>query len=108
MTTILKRIRGRTPCHICGEIYPFDHPWCDLLEKLRYTRHEQLPVGTEFSVILRVREGSPITKEVLTKLLSMGKSNGLGAWRSSGSKGRYFFKIEELKDYKEPIPEGRE
>jgi len=73
------------------------------------SQSEQLPIGTEFGCILRVRAESPITKDALIKLLTMGRSNGLGAWRSSGGKGQYCFKLEELEDFTEDgvvIPEG--
>lgn len=66
---------------------------------------EQLPVGTEFQTVLRVRAGSLI-EDMLPLLLDMGKSNGLGAWRGSGGKGSYCYKLKELKDYEEKLPDG--
>jgi hypothetical protein len=67
---------------------------------------EMLPIGTIFEVVLRVRQGSRLTKEALETLLDMGKSNGLGAWRGSGNKGAYVYKIEELPDFKEEFEDG--
>lgn len=61
---------------------------------------EQLPIGTEFKTILRIRAESPLIKH-LDKIFDMGKNNGLGAWRGSGNKGAYMYKLKELKDYKE-------
>ena len=66
---------------------------------------EQLPIGTEFQTVLRVRAGSLI-EDMLPLLLDMGKSNGLGAWRGSGGKGSYCYKLTELKDYEEKLPDG--
>lgn len=66
---------------------------------------EQLPEGTEFETVLRVRAGSMV-EPLLPKLLDMGKSNGLGAWRGSGNRGAYFFKLEKLENYVEKKPEG--
>ncbi len=67
---------------------------------------EQLPVGTQFSTILRVRDKSPIDEKALNVLLSFGKSNGFGAWRSSGGMGAYVYKLKLLPDYVEALPEG--
>lgn len=57
---------------------------------------EQLPIGTILEVHFRVRAGSVITNnnfELLHLLLDMGKNNGLGQWRGSGSKGQYVYKL---------------
>ena len=72
---------------------------------------ERVPAGTEYSMTLRVRADSPLMEEkdgvtVLEVLFDHGKSCGLGAWRGSGQKGAYFYKLEELLDYVEPKPEG--
>lgn len=67
---------------------------------------EALPIGTEYSTVLRVRANSQINEEALVTLFSFGKSNGLGAWRGSGNAGAYCFKLEKLKDYSEKLPEG--
>ncbi len=67
---------------------------------------EILPEGTTFGCILRVRRKSPITKDALKYFLELGKNNGLGAWRGSGHKGAYFWKLKELKNYKEEKPKG--
>jgi hypothetical protein len=67
---------------------------------------ETLPAGAEFGCTLRVRKGSPIDEAALHQLFDYGKNNGLGAWRGSGNKGSYFYNLELLKNYKEPIPEG--
>lgn len=66
---------------------------------------EQLPIGTEFEMTLRVRSASKIN-DMLDILLDMGKNNGLGAWRGSGNKGSYVYKLEELKGYKEDFGDG--
>lgn len=58
---------------------------------------EQLPIGTEYSVTLRIRADSPFAAKdlaVLRSLLDLGKSNGIGQWRGSGNKGQYMYKIE--------------
>lgn len=67
---------------------------------------EQLPAGTEFETVLRVRDNSPIDIEALHKLFDLGKSNGFGSWRGSGNMGAYFFRIEGLPEYKEETPDG--
>lgn len=62
---------------------------------------EQLPVGTTFSTMLRVRKESTIGEEELFKLFDLGKSNGLGAWRGSGNMGSYVFKLELDENFEE-------
>jgi len=72
------------------------------------SRSEVLPVGTEYTCVLRVRTASPLNDEkTLSKMLDLGKNNGLGQWRGSGKKGSYAYKLETIKNYKEPnVPEG--
>jgi hypothetical protein len=72
------------------------------------SRSEMLPAGTEFEMTLRVRASSPLCDQVvLSKLLDLGKNNGLGQWRGSGKKGTFAFKLEPIADYKDPrIPTG--
>ena len=67
---------------------------------------EMLPPGTEFSTILRVRNGSPIDYKVLDYMFSLGKSNGLGAWRGSGNMGSFIYKLKQLTDYEETFDGG--
>ena len=67
---------------------------------------EVLPVGAEFRCVLRIRKQGPIDLKALKRLFELGKSNGLGAWRGSGNRGSYFYKVKALKDYKEPVPKG--
>lgn len=70
------------------------------------SRSEMLPVGTEYSCTLRIRESSPLNNiDVLKKLLDYGKNNGLGQWRGSGNKGAYAYKLDAI-DYKETLPDG--
>jgi hypothetical protein len=69
---------------------------------------EQLPPGTEFGCVLRVRKNSPIDENALRKLFTLGRNNGFGSWRGSGNRGAYWFKLEKLKDYQEFVPEGWE
>ncbi len=89
----------------------------DLLERpIRFERmgkvqtaiaiSEQLPEGTEFSTVIRVRAGSPLSEKALRDLLSLGKSNGFGSWRGSGSMGSYVYKLVALPDYVEKLPKG--
>jgi hypothetical protein len=66
---------------------------------------EVLPVGTEMRCNVRVRIDSPMV-EVLQKLFDLGKSNGLGAWRGSGSKGQYCYRFTQIDKDPTPIPEG--
>jgi len=66
---------------------------------------EQLPIGTEFGTVLRVRTGSSV-ESLLPLLLDMGKSNGLGAWRGSGNKGAYCYQLEKQENYEERLPKG--
>jgi hypothetical protein len=64
---------------------------------------EQLPIGTEYSVTLRIREDSPFAEKnlkVLRTLLNLGKSNGLGQWRGSGNKGQYVYKLDVVPEPK--------
>lgn len=78
-------------------------------------RSEVIPEGAEYECTLRVRTDSPLCRmapgkdvpEALVRLFDLGKNNGLGQWRGSGNKGSYAFKLERVKDYKDPrIPEG--
>lgn len=70
---------------------------------------ERLPIGTLFSMNLRVRTASPLAKEETLKFIfTHGLNLGLGQWRGSGGKGAYCFKLikcgDEFKDTR--IPEG--
>jgi len=67
---------------------------------------ERLPIDTTFGCTLRVRRLSPLTETALHVLFDLGKNNGLGAWRGSGNRGAYWFKLEKLHDYEEEKPEG--
>lgn len=68
---------------------------------------QQLPIGTEFGTWLRIRKGSPFDSlEVLSALLDLGKNNGLGAWRGSGNKGAYCYKIKKEDNFQETLPKG--
>lgn len=67
---------------------------------------ESLPIGTTFSCTLRVRKGSPLTQENIEKLLSFGKNNGLGAWRGSGNRGAYLYKLTPLPKFQEVFEDG--
>jgi hypothetical protein len=70
-------------------------------------RSEVLPIGTEYECTLRVRTASTLNNlTVLKTMLDLGKNNGLGAWRGSGKKGTYCYQIEEIKGYKEKLPDG--
>jgi hypothetical protein len=75
-------------------------------EETAISMSEQLPEGTEFETIVRIRNNSSITEDAIKQLLDFGKSNGLGAWRGSGNCGSYFYKLEKLEDYQEETPEG--
>lgn len=66
-------------------------------------RSEVLPPGTEYGCTLRVRKNGPMIEEALRRVFLLGKSQGIGPWRSSGGKGQYDFKLEFLPDYVEPI-----
>jgi hypothetical protein len=70
-------------------------------------RSEVLPAGTEYKCTLRVRKQGPMIELALKRLFMLGKSQGLGPWRSSGGKGQYDFKLEHLPDYEEVV-EGSE
>jgi hypothetical protein len=68
---------------------------------------EQLPEGTEFKTVLRIREKSPFDDmKLLHRVFSFGKNNGLGSWRGSGNYGAYVFKLEPLEDYTETFADG--
>lgn len=62
---------------------------------------EYLPEGTEMEFTFRIRKGSPIL-DALDELLDMGKNNGLGAWRGSGKKGAYLYKMEDCEEVLHP------
>lgn len=63
---------------------------------------EQLPKGTEFKTVLRIRAGSPFDSiDFLKKIFDLGKNDGLGAWRGSGNYGSYVYKLQALPEYKE-------
>lgn len=71
---------------------------------------ETVPPGTEYKVHLRVRANSPFASNdfaLLRLLLDLGKNNGIGQWRGSGSKGQYMFKLTKL-DKDPPKPKGYE
>lgn len=60
---------------------------------------EVLPIGTEYSLHLRVRAESPFAANdaaILRNTLDLGKSNGIGQWRGSGSKGQYWYKLNQV------------
>lgn len=75
-------------------------------ETISIALSEVLPEGTEFGCTLRVRSDSPMSEDILKRLLDFGKSNGLGCWRGSGNMGAYVFKLDKLEDFKEFVPEG--
>lgn len=63
---------------------------------------EQLSPGVTFGCTIRVREGSVFDNEtVLRQLFELGKSQGFGAWRGSGTMGSYKYKLEALPDFME-------
>lgn len=65
---------------------------------------EQLSAGTTFGCTIRVREGSVFDDEtVLRQLFELGKSQGFGAWRGSGTMGSYKYKLESLPDFMEEV-----
>jgi hypothetical protein len=71
------------------------------------SRSEVLPAGTQYACTLRIRTGSPLNNvDILSRLLDLGKNNGLGQWRGSGKKGTYAFKLEVIPGYKEQLPDG--
>ena len=68
---------------------------------------EQLPPGTVFTGTFRIRKSSALDNaDVLERILDMGKNLGLGAWRGSGNKGAFLYKIEQLPDFKETYADG--
>ena len=70
---------------------------------------EMLPVDTEYSLHLRVRKDSLLNindGEPLRRLLDLGKNNGLGQWRGSGSRGSYWFKLTKVEKDPSLPPEG--
>ena len=71
------------------------------------SRSEQLPVGTEYKMTLRVRKGSPIDNpDVLERILDHGKALGLGCWRGSGGMGQFKFKLTPLPQFVEGDVDG--
>ena len=67
---------------------------------------ETLPAGTTFGVTLRVLKDSSLDDfETLKRIFEYGKNNGYGAWRGSGNKGGFEFKLEHLPNFKE-VREG--
>jgi hypothetical protein len=58
---------------------------------------EYLPIGTEITFTLQIREGSPFL-DLLPTLLEMGKNNGIGQWSGSGRRGRFMYKCEDCED----------
>ena len=67
---------------------------------------EVVPEGAEYKVHLRVRTHSPITEDVLKKLLDLGKNNGIGQWRGSGSKGQYVYRLKKVDYNPTEVPAG--
>lgn len=70
---------------------------------------EVLPAGAEYSVTLRVRKDSPFNDndaKLLRNTLDLGKNNGMGQWRGSGTKGTYCYKLERVEEPKAIIPDG--
>lgn len=66
---------------------------------------ERLPEGAIFHYHLRVRADSPFN-DALVELLEYGKNNGLGAWRGSGNKGAFVYKVEEIPENPYPRNDG--
>jgi len=62
---------------------------------------EQLPVDTQFECTMRVRKGSIFGYKELAAIFDMGKAQGFGAWRGSGSMGAYVYQLKYLEEYKE-------
>lgn len=70
---------------------------------------ERLPPGTQMSVHLRIRADSPFAQEdasLVRYLLKLGKSNGLGQWRSSGGKGQFDYKLERVEGDPSAVDDG--
>jgi hypothetical protein len=101
---IVRKKEGNNERFICERIIRFQDKFGNTVSTIG--RSEILRPGTEFSCHLRVRAKSPINKNSLTKLLHMGKSQGLGPWRGSGGRGQYEFKLKILPDYKEVVTPG--
>ena len=71
------------------------------------SRSEILPAGSEYLCTLRVRRSSPLNHvPTLQKILDFGKNNGLGRWRGSGKKGTFAYRLNEIPNFKETLPEG--
>ena len=78
-------------------------------DKSAISMSERLPKGTEMKCTLRVRTESPFTEDALRKIFTLGRNLGFGAWRGSGHKGAYVFKLKKLRGFVDPeVPEGWE
>ena len=71
--------------------------------RVALARSEMLPAGTWFECYLRVYK-SDLTEELLRDLLSFGRDQGLGQWRSSGIYGTFRYTLTAL----EKPPPGSE
>ena len=62
-------------------------------------RSESIPVGAKFICHLRVRKDSPFNQnqaKLLKDVLACGVNQGLGAWRGSGNKGQYIYRLTKI------------
>lgn len=62
-------------------------------------RSESIPAGARFEVHLRVRKLSPFNLDgakLLREVLAYGLNQGLGAWRGSGNKGQYIYRLTQV------------
>ena len=70
-------------------------------------RSETLPKGTVFEFTLRVRTTSPLNSiKVLSYLMEKGRNNGLGAWRGSGNRGAFVYKLDVAPNFVETFEDG--
>jgi hypothetical protein len=64
--------------------------------RISLAKSEVVPAGAKLRFKLNIMEGSPITKEVLCKMLDCGQFFGLGQWRNAGY-GLFVYELVEMK-----------
>jgi len=64
--------------------------------RITLAKSEVVEAGATLHFTLKVLKNSPLTKEILTTLLSYGECVGLGQWRNAGH-GMFLFEIMNLR-----------
>ncbi len=62
--------------------------------RVSLTKSEQIAAGAKLQFTLKVLDDSPLTEEIIRRLLTYGEISGLGQWRNSGY-GQFSFELKK-------------